>query len=101
MTKFAALVLLGVSSALLGAGACLAEDTGSKLGAAQPSPDKNAQPYSSKTAPAATRSLHAVPPAVAAPAPAGAPTPKSDSSSSDDTVGGLPGAKRVTDEKQP
>ncbi len=97
MTKFAAIVLLGVSAAFAAPQTCLADDNGAKPATAQPSQDK-AKPHNNKSM-GTTRSLHAAPPAAAAPAPTSAP--RSDSSSPDDTVGGLPGAKPAVVDKQP
>jgi hypothetical protein len=97
MTKLSAFVLLGISLALSGTCASFAQQTNDKPvtppKTVTPPPLKDAHPT-----PGTTRSLHkSLPPPSAAPAPGS----KSDSSSPDDTVGGLPGAKPVTDEKQP
>lgn len=122
MTRFASLALFGGAVALSGAsGVCLAEEIGAKpeaaaqaqTSAAQPQATPQAQtvaaepaaapqaPAVEKSAPSATkmRSLRKPAPAEAAPAPA--PGSKTEIASPDDTVGGLPGAKKTVVEKAP
>jgi hypothetical protein len=126
MVKFVGLALLGGVIALSGAsGVCLAEEAGAKpetaaqaqTSEAQPQETPQAQavadapasapqaaaeaPAAEKSAPAATkmRSLRKAAPAEAAPAPA--PASKTEIASPDDTVGGLPGAKKAVVEKAP
>lgn len=123
----AAALLSGYVGLLCSADVCLAEETGAKPetaaqaqnNAAQPQATAQAQalaadpataqqpqaapetPAVEKSAPAATkmRSLRKSAPAEALPAPA--PASKTDMASPDDTVGGLPGAKKAVVEKAP
>ena len=126
MTRFVSLALFGGVIALSwSGGVCLAEETGAKpetaaqaqTNAAQPQATPQAQtvaaepaaapqaapeaPAVEKPAPAATkmRSLRKPAPAEAAPVPA--PASKTEIASPDDTVGGLPGAKKAVVEKAP
>jgi hypothetical protein len=101
MTRFISLAVFGGLFALSGAsGVCLAEETGAKPQTAAPE-----APVGEKSAPAPTkmRSLRKPAPAEAAPAPAPsqAPASKTEIASPDDTVGGLPGAKKAIVEKAP
>lgn len=128
MMRFPAFILFSLSIALFSAGACFAGDAGVNIQPAQAAP---VAPQPAQPMPVAAPAPVVQPPAVLAPAPvmppvaiphsdmapAGAfrslhktvpldersslPAGKPDSSSPDVVIGGLPGAKSATSEKQP